>query len=101
MTDALKGIGIIIREIWRNKELSQQKLVESAGISYKYLGEIERGDGNLLRAESTAACHGAVSSDCGLRFFWGASLKWRNAGSFNRQPLFSIFGDRVHQDFSC
>ncbi len=36
-----------IRAHRRHRKLSQQALAEQAGISYKYLGEVERGQVNL------------------------------------------------------
>jgi transcriptional regulator with XRE-family HTH domain len=47
MTDVLEKIGKHIKELRNDKKLSQQALSEFAGISYKYLGEIERGQVNL------------------------------------------------------
>ena len=47
MTDVLEKVGKHIKELRGEKALSQQALGELAGISYKYLGEIERGQVNL------------------------------------------------------
>lgn len=47
MTDALENIGKHIKDLRGEQKLSQQALAELAGISYKYLGEIERGQVNL------------------------------------------------------
>ena len=47
MTDVLEKIGKHIKDLRGEKKLSQQSLAELAGISYKYLGEIERGQVNL------------------------------------------------------
>lgn len=47
MTNILEMIGKHIKELRGEKKLSQQALAELAGISYKYLGEIERGQVNL------------------------------------------------------
>ncbi|WP_020585449.1 helix-turn-helix domain-containing protein [Desulfobacter curvatus] len=47
MTEVLENIGKHIRDLRGEKKLSQQALAELAGISYKYLGEIERGQVNL------------------------------------------------------
>ncbi len=47
MTDVLEKVGKHIKELRVEKALSQQALAELAGISYKYLGEIERGQVNL------------------------------------------------------
>tara|TARA_B100000614_G_scaffold261073_1_gene289601 strand:+ start:1842 stop:2171 length:330 start_codon:yes stop_codon:yes gene_type:complete len=47
MTDVLEKVGKHIKQLRREQKLSQQALAELAGISYKYLGEIERGQVNL------------------------------------------------------
>lgn len=47
MTDVLEKVGKHIKGLRVEKALSQQDLAELAGISYKYLGEIERGQVNL------------------------------------------------------
>lgn len=47
MTGVLEKIGKHIKDLRGEKKLSQQALSELAGISYKYLGEIERGQVNL------------------------------------------------------
>ncbi|MFV0420804.1 helix-turn-helix domain-containing protein [Oleidesulfovibrio sp.] len=47
MANSLESIGRKIRIRRRHANLTQQALAERAGISYKYLGEIERGQGNL------------------------------------------------------
>jgi transcriptional regulator with XRE-family HTH domain len=39
-------MGLNIRKLRKAKGLTQEKLAEMAGISYKYLGEIERGETN-------------------------------------------------------
>lgn len=47
MENPLEIIGKNVRNSRKQAGLSQQILAEKAGISYKYLGEIERGCGNL------------------------------------------------------
>ncbi|MBG0791892.1 MAG: helix-turn-helix transcriptional regulator [Desulfovibrionaceae bacterium] len=47
MNEAFEKIGSRIRELRKACGLSQQSLAEKAGISYKYLGEVERGVGKL------------------------------------------------------
>jgi transcriptional regulator with XRE-family HTH domain len=44
--ELLKKIGINIRELRKAQNLTQEQLAEKAGLSYKYLGEIERGEKN-------------------------------------------------------
>lgn len=40
-------VGQKIRAYRKEAELSQEKLAEKAGLSYKYLGEVERGTVNV------------------------------------------------------
>ncbi|MBI9113191.1 helix-turn-helix domain-containing protein [Maridesulfovibrio ferrireducens] len=47
MSNSLEKIGSKIRKVRTSNNLSQQRMAELAGISYKYLGEIERGQVNL------------------------------------------------------
>ncbi|TIH12502.1 helix-turn-helix domain-containing protein [Marinifilum sp. JC120] len=47
VSDLLEKIGSRIRALRTANDLSQQKMAELAEISYKYLGEIERGQVNL------------------------------------------------------
>lgn len=47
MSNSLEKVGNRIRSLRKQSTLSQQTLAERAGISYKYLGEIERGKVNL------------------------------------------------------
>jgi len=42
-----KIVGQKIRAYRKQAELSQEKLAEKASLSYKYLGEVERGDVNV------------------------------------------------------
>jgi transcriptional regulator with XRE-family HTH domain len=44
--ELLKKIGTNIRELRKAQNLTQEQLAEKAGVSYKYLGEIERGEKN-------------------------------------------------------
>ncbi|MFZ2632078.1 MAG: helix-turn-helix transcriptional regulator [Desulfosalsimonadaceae bacterium] len=44
--ELLKKIGINIRELRKAQNFTQEQLAEKAGLSYKYLGEIERGEKN-------------------------------------------------------
>lgn len=47
MSDLKFRLGKRIRELRTSRNLSQDKLAEVVGISGKYLGEVERGDGNV------------------------------------------------------
>ncbi|HEY4716472.1 MAG TPA: helix-turn-helix transcriptional regulator [bacterium] len=42
----IQALGLNIRKFRKAKGLTQEQLAELAGISYKYLGEIERGETN-------------------------------------------------------
>lgn len=44
--DPRKAFGRQLRQIRKLRNLTQEKLGEKAGISYKYIGEIERGEVN-------------------------------------------------------
>lgn len=46
MDDIRKGLGKRIRTLRKLKALTQEELGEKAGISYKFVGEIERGKVN-------------------------------------------------------
>lgn len=45
--DILEIVGERIRSVRTAKKLSQQTLAEKAGISYKHIGEVERGQVNV------------------------------------------------------
>jgi transcriptional regulator with XRE-family HTH domain len=47
VVDVLKSIGTRIREIRKQKGLSQMKLAELAGFNYTYIGKVERGEQNI------------------------------------------------------
>ena len=46
MEDIRKGLGKRIRALRKSKTLTQELLGEKAGLSYKFVGEIERGEVN-------------------------------------------------------
>jgi transcriptional regulator with XRE-family HTH domain len=46
MKNVRKGLGNRIRTLRKLKALTQEELGEQAGLSYKFLGEIERGEVN-------------------------------------------------------
>jgi transcriptional regulator with XRE-family HTH domain len=46
MDNIRKGLGKRIRTLRKSKALTQEKLGEWAGLSYKFVGEIERGEVN-------------------------------------------------------
>lgn len=45
--DLRKGLGVQIRNLRKAKELTQEELGEKADLSYKYVGELERGQVNV------------------------------------------------------
>ncbi|XID90457.1 helix-turn-helix domain-containing protein [Paenibacillaceae bacterium WGS1546] len=47
MTDFIKLLGERIRYIRKERGLSQEQLGEKAGLSEKYIGQVERGEKNL------------------------------------------------------
>ncbi len=47
MCDTSKRLGKHIRSLRQGRSLSLERLAERAGISSKYLGEVERGAGNI------------------------------------------------------
>ena len=47
MANVSEKIGIRIRNLRKQADLTQQELAEQAGVSYKYLGQVERGQVNL------------------------------------------------------
>ena len=46
MSDLRKLLGVRIRDLRKGHGLTQEQLGERAGVSYKFLGEVERGVGN-------------------------------------------------------
>lgn len=46
MTDLRGPLGARVKQLRRARRLTQEQLAERAGLSYKFIGEIERGRGN-------------------------------------------------------
>lgn len=46
MDEIRKGLGKRIRFLRKSGEMTQERLAERAGLCYKYIGEIERGEVN-------------------------------------------------------
>lgn len=46
MTDVRARLGAAVRAHRERQRLTQEQLAERSGLSYKFIGEIERGDGN-------------------------------------------------------
>ena len=65
MSDIRKRLGRRIRSLRANLALSQEELAKKAGISTKYLGEVERGVGNISfeRLSGLAAVLGIPLTD--------------------------------------
>ncbi len=47
MNDIRKGLGKRIRLLRESKGFTQEELGEKAGLSYKFVGEVERGEVNI------------------------------------------------------
>jgi len=47
MSDLTKRVGDMIKSRRKGKNMSQAQLAEKVGMSTKYLGEVERGEGNI------------------------------------------------------
>lgn len=45
--DLRKNVGLQIRSLRKTKGLTQEELAEKADLSYKYIGELERGQVNV------------------------------------------------------
>jgi len=50
------AFGKRIREVRRNKGISQEKLAELAGIDRSYMGNIERGEKNITLKKAYEIC---------------------------------------------
>lgn len=46
MTDLRGPLGTRLKQLRRARRLTQEQLAERAGLSYKFVGEVERGRGN-------------------------------------------------------
>lgn len=46
MTDLRGRVGARLRQLRQARRLTQEQLAERAGLSYKFVGEVERGRGN-------------------------------------------------------
>jgi transcriptional regulator with XRE-family HTH domain len=55
-------LGSHLRELRRSQHLSQEALAAKAGLSYKFIGEIERGTGNPT-VDTLAVLAGALGVD--------------------------------------
>ena len=61
MTDLCGRVGARMRQLRRARRLTQEQLAERAGLSYKFVGEVERGMGN-----PTLTTLGALSEALGV-----------------------------------
>ncbi len=66
MTNISKQLGVRIRIFRKQAELTQQELAEKAGVSYKYLGQIERGQVNLSVEKMVDIANGLHIEPCKL-----------------------------------
>ena len=46
MTDLRGQVGARVKQLRQARRLTQEQLAERAGLSYKFIGEVERGRGN-------------------------------------------------------
>ena len=46
MTDLRGRVGARVKQLRKARRLTQEQLAERAGLSYKFIGEVERGRGN-------------------------------------------------------
>ncbi|MDF2923636.1 MAG: hypothetical protein K0R57_2550 [Paenibacillaceae bacterium] len=58
MAEITKLLGERIRKIRKEKDLSQEQLGERAGLSEKYIGQVERGEKNLTIESQYKIAHG-------------------------------------------
>lgn len=61
-TDLRRRVGLRIRQLRLGGRLTQEQLAERAGLSYKFIGEVERGTGNPT-VDSLAAIARAMNID--------------------------------------
>ena len=76
--DVHRRLGANVRELRVRRNLTQEKLGERAGLSYKFIGEVERGVSNPS-IESIAAIAKALDTDI-ADLFGGSS---RPAGTYD------------------
>ena len=76
--DVHRRLGANVRDLRVRRNLTQEKLGERAGLSYKFIGEVERGVSNPS-IESIAAIAKALDTDI-ADLFGGAS---RAAGTYD------------------
>lgn len=62
MTDLRGQLGARLRQLRQARRLTQERLAERAGLSFKFLGELERGRGNPTLTTLTA-----ISDALGVR----------------------------------
>ena len=68
--DVRARLGANVRELRVRRKLTQEALGERAGLSYKFIGEVERGLGNPS-VETLSAIAGALGADIGDLFSTG------------------------------
>lgn len=62
MGDLLRRVGARLKQLRQERQLTQEQLAEASGLSYKFIGEIERGTGNPS-ITTLAALAGALEID--------------------------------------
>lgn len=87
-------IGRRVRELRRGRGLTQEQLGERAGLSYKFIGEIERGIGN-----PTVATLLTISDALGVDVIHLFEPRAADAAGAAVYPLTSAEFDRVREAF--
>jgi transcriptional regulator with XRE-family HTH domain len=85
-------LGRQIRDLRRARGLTQEKLGERAGLSYKFIGEIERGTGN-----PTVATLLAISEALGIDVIHLFEPRSNEPGGTRLYPLTPAEFDRVQE----
>jgi transcriptional regulator with XRE-family HTH domain len=82
LPDPRARVGRQLRTLRRRHKLSQERLAERSGLSYKFIGEIERGTGNptVLTLSRLAVALGVDMAE-----LFGAM-----PGSLAREPVYTI-----------
>jgi len=65
VTDLRGRVGARLKQLRRARRLTQEQLAERAGLSYKFVGQVERGEGNptLTTLEALSAALGVGADD--------------------------------------
>ena len=93
--ELVEKIGLRIRKLRKAQGLTQEQLAEKAEISYKYLGQIERGEINpgIINLFK-------IASGLALPIKEIVSIDMESVGeeSFLREEILSLLGGKTHDD---